>query len=277
MAEEATTTTTDTTTTTTGGDWASSLPPDLQPLVAAKGWKTPADALTGYANLEKVVGAEKLPLPPKDATGNRDWSKWDGWNALGRPESPDKYDIADVQIPEGVQLDDKAKQGFLAEAHKHGLTNAQAKALLGWYGGYTAEAMKGVNDFATTQAAEAEAALKKEWGTAYDAKMDMANRAVKQFGGESLVKALEETGLGRHPEMVKAFAKVGEAIAEDGDLPGSKSSVALTPADALAQINAMHGDENMMKILRDKNHPEYAAIVAKRDRLYAAAYPDEAA
>lgn len=275
MADEAAN---NTNTPAPSGDWTSSLPPDLQPLVQTKGWKTPGDAISSYANLEKTVGLEKLPLPPKDASGNRDWSKWDGWNTLGRPESADKYDVADVQLPEGVQIDDAAKKGFFDHAHKIGLTNAQAKEIFGWYGNFAGESVGGMERLASEQAAAAEAGLKKEWGQAYDANLDLANRVVKQFGGEDLAKELEQTGFGRNANLVKALAKIGKAMAEDGELPDAKNhGAALSPGDAQAQINAMHGDQNIMKILTNKSHPEYAQMVAKRDRLYAAAYPDQAA
>lgn len=262
---------------TTGGDWTAGLPPDLKPLVETKGWKTPADALSSYMNLEKTVGAEKLPLPPKDAQGNRDWSKWDGWNALGRPESPDKYDLGDVKMPEGAPIDEQAKAGFFAHAHKIGLTNAQAKEIFGWYGGFLEQAMTGNSQQAAEETAQAEAALKKEWGKAFEAKIDGANRVVRQFGGKDLVAELEKTGMGRNPMLVKALAAIADAIGEDGELGGSKPGAAMSPAEAKSEISRMETDEGTLKILMNKQHPEYDALVAKRNRLYALAYPDEAA
>jgi hypothetical protein len=38
---------------------------------------------------------------------------------------------------------------------------------------------------------------------------------VKDFGGEPLVKLLNESGLGNHPLLVKAFVAIGKARAED--------------------------------------------------------------
>jgi len=255
-------------------DWTASLPPDLKPLVETKGWKQPSDALTSYMNLEKALGAEKLPLPPKGSDGARDWSKWDGWNALGRPDSPDKYQI-DVKFPDGVPINQDAVKGFLAKAHATGMTQAQAQEALGFYSGFLQTAYQQAEQQAQEEVKTAEATLRKEMGQAYDANLALANRVVSKFGGDELVKALESTGLGRNPALVKAFAAIGQAIAEDGELPGGKpSGAALTPADAQAQINAMHGDPNVMKILMDKQHPEYSQTVAKRDRLYQAAFPD---
>ena len=71
-------------------DWRDTLPDDLKPMATAKGWRSPAEALKSYVHLERLVGADKIALPAKDAHGNRDWSKWEGWAAIGRPEAADR-------------------------------------------------------------------------------------------------------------------------------------------------------------------------------------------
>ena len=39
-----------------------------------------------------------------------------------------------------------------------------------------------------------------------------ARRAVARFGGDTLRRTLDQTGLGSHPEIIRAFWKVGKAM-----------------------------------------------------------------
>ena len=39
-----------------------------------------------------------------------------------------------------------------------------------------------------------------------------ARQAVERFGGARLKQALEETGLGNHPEVIRAFYRIGRAM-----------------------------------------------------------------
>lgn len=51
--------------------------------------------------------------------------------------------------------------------------------------------------------------------------LSAAQRALDQFGTPELKEYLEGTGLGNHPELVKAFIKIGKAMSEDGMVDGS--------------------------------------------------------
>ena len=50
----------------------------------------------------------------------------------------------------------------------------------------------------------------------------------------------------------------------------------LTPESAEAELVKLHGDSRSFNVLNDKSHPEYQALVARRDALARAAYPGEA-
>lgn len=47
------------------------------------------------------------------------------------------------------------------------------------------------------------------------ANMAMAKRALDKFGGPELSKAIHELGLSAHPTLVRAFVRIGKAMAED--------------------------------------------------------------
>lgn len=57
-------------------------------------------------------------------------------------------------------------------------------------------------------------------GNKWDASLDSAAKALDAFGyaeGSEFRNALNETGFGNHPEMIRIFAKLGQMVGEDGD------------------------------------------------------------
>jgi len=263
-----------------GGDWISTLSPDLRPVVEAKGWKTPGDALTSYVNLERTVDLDKVPLPPKAADGTRDWTKADDlFKALGRPEEPGKYAF---KMPAGAPATDtdKAFHGAMAPLlHKAGLAQWQVDILAEGFNGFGAQTAEQAQQRNVDATKAAETVLRQKFGGAYDAKIDGASRLARQYGGDGILAELDKAGFGRNPALVEMMANIYDAIAEDGALPGEKKGAAgaLAPAEAKAQIAQMEGDKAQVAILEDKNHPEHQAMVEKRSRLYAMAYPEQAA
>lgn len=253
-------------------DWTSTLDDAGRQLVQAKGWKTPVDAIASYANLEQLVGVEKLPLPPKGADGNRDFANWDGWSQLGVPETPDAYSF---KLPEGraaTPADEAFHQALRPGLHAAKLAPWQVDILNETWNSYKAS----FDAVADKAAAEAKATLQREWGPdRYPAEMDLANRAVRQVFGADLAGATQvRLADGRYllddVGMAKAFAKLGELLGEDqtieGGAGGSSTGMAMTPAAADAEIKRIRGEAygNPKHAVNDKNHPEYDTI---HDRL----------
>lgn len=52
-------------------------------------------------------------------------------------------------------------------------------------------------------------------GDKLTASLSKAQQALETFGTPELKEYLNETGLGNHPELVKAFVKIGKAMSED--------------------------------------------------------------
>jgi hypothetical protein len=82
-------------------------------------------------------------------------------------------------------------------------------------------AAKGAEDLKTAIAKAREADLQavktdQEFGgVRFEATVKASRSALAQFGGEELSKVLTEYGIDNHPAIVKAFARVRAAIAED--------------------------------------------------------------
>ena len=256
-----------------GGDWRASLEPGLRKAVDVKGYKTPGELASAYVDLEKLVGAETIKLPGEKA-GQEEMDAF--YNKLGRPETPDGYDLGDWRPPEDVPWDDDEQKVAMAGLHKAGLTNAQMTAAMSIYGQHLARAHESNLAEAEKESKKAEATLREEWGSAYEEKMNLANRAVKALGDQELVAEFNKTGLGDKLAMVKAFATVGAFMQEDGTLTGlggGAGGFSMTPEEAKAEIGKMESDPKQMEILREMSHPQHDALVKKRDGLYQMAYP----
>lgn len=137
--------------------------------------------------------------------------------------APEKYEFT---AAEGVDLDTEALKDFEPVARELNLTNEQAQKLVDAY----PKILAGVQQ----RQAEAWQAQTEEWaatvkadkeigGDKLTANLGVAQRALDSFGTPALKEYLNGTGLGNHPELVKAFVKVGKAMSEDGVVTGKES------------------------------------------------------
>ena len=134
--------------------------------------------------------------------------------------APEKYEFT---AGEGFELDTEALKDFEPVARDLNLTNEQAQKLVDAY----PKILAGVQQ----RQAEAWQAQTEEWaatvkadkeigGDKLTANLGVAQRALDTFGTPELKEYLNGTGLGNHPELVKAFIKVGKAMSEDGMVTG---------------------------------------------------------
>lgn len=119
-------------------------------------------------------------MPGKDATPE-EWSAF--YNQLGRPETPDAYELPVPEGDPGEFVKDVAPM-----LHKAGLTSEQAKTLAGEWNAYMAAQNEAAAKAQADQVAAAAArnlaesqALQNEWGANHEANMELARRAVRQF------------------------------------------------------------------------------------------------
>ncbi len=217
-------------------DWTKHVPTEY---AKEKVWeplkgKPLGDVLKGYAEAQKYIGGS-VRIPATDAKPE-EWDKFYG--KLGRPETPDKYAPVMPDLPEGFAWDEGQTKSFFEAAHKTGLTPQQAQALVDWY----AEDQKGVLKAGESAIAEAETAMKAEWKAAYPKNLGLAKAASNWLG---VTEVLDQTGLGNHPTILKAFAKLGKALAEDGVISGEVEGV---PTNEVVQ-------KQIAAIMNDRKHP----------------------
>lgn len=261
------------TSTETAPDWIAGLDETLRAEVTSSGWKTPADVLADHVKLRAALGTDKLPLPPAGADGKRDFSKWDGWAQLGRPEQPDAYAFPS---PEGYEFSatDKAFHAAMRPAlHASGLAQWQVDQISNAYTAYSQQLLQQ----AEKAAAAAREELQREWGAAFPQQIDLANRAVRAIFGDAVAEAKQvRLADGRFllddPALARAMAKAGALMQEDGSLPAGSAGGGgiLTPDAANAEIQRIRGEamSNPQHPLNNKDHPEHEAIYRRLGQLY---------
>lgn len=142
-----------------------------------------------------------------------------------KPEgAPEKYEF---KAAEGQELDNAALEQFEPIARELNLSNEQAQKMVDLYG-------TKILPMVQQQQAEAWQKTTEQW--AADVKADkeiggdkltgsisVAQRALDTFGTPALKEYLNASGLGNHPELVKAFVKIGKAMSEDGMVTGKEA------------------------------------------------------
>ena len=184
------------------------------------------------------------------------------YNALGRPETHENYDMGEY-APETTE-------DFRQLAHQIGLNNDQANVLFDAY----VNAMAGQQEQEQSAFEQFEVentqALQKEWGGSFDKNVELARRAFMNFATPEAVEIMEQTGLGNHPEILKVFSRIGELLQEDSVLPGSSTPVlgGMNPAQAQETFNSKMADPEFRNAYLDGYHPNHAQAVQEITKLH---------
>jgi len=196
-------------------------PASSEPAAPAGDAQAPAGEPAKQEGDKPQPGAEgDKPQEDKPADGDKPAEK-PGDKEQKQEGAPEKYEF---QAGEGVELDTEALKDFEPVARDLNLTNEQAQKLVDAY----PKILAGVQQ----RQAEAWQAQTEQWaadvkadkeigGDKLTTNLSAAQRAMDQFGTPELKEYLEGTGLGNHPELVKAFIKIGKAMSEDGMVDGS--------------------------------------------------------
>ena len=159
-----------------------------------------------------------------------------------KPVVPEKYDI---KLPDGSLLDPARVEKIAALAKERGLSNEDAQGLLN-------SEHEAIASFVSTQQKAMEE-RSQQWmtvvqndnemgGEAFKANVEHAKRAVERFGSPELKSALDNTGLGNHPELVRAFMRIGKAMAEDKFVHGGGATSA-----GESKANVLYGSKSSKK------------------------------
>lgn len=144
--------------------------------------------------------------------------------------APESY--ADFKAPEGLELDGEVLGDLKTLGKELGLSQDNAQKVFDL--GLKLQQRQGEAWQAQMQKWVGEAKADKEvGGEKFAENLAVVQKAVTQFGSPELKAYLDKTGLGNHPEMVKAFYRIGKAISADGFVPGGKNTTPKTLSERL--------------------------------------------
>ena len=130
--------------------------------------------------------------------------------------APESYEFT---MPEGVQLDKTAADEFTAIAKELKLDQATAQKVAD-IGAKMAQRQTEAHTKLVETWTEAVKSDKEIGGDKLAENLGVARKALEAFGTPELKDVLNMTGFGNHPEVIKAFYKIGKAISEDRFVTG---------------------------------------------------------
>lgn len=209
------------------------------------------DLLKSYLHAQKLVGADKIPVPNKHATDD-DWKEV--FKRLGAPEKPEdyKYNID--------QLDQTQVAEFNKTAHQLGLLPKQAEGLIKFYNELSNNQASSLEQRAADAQLKTETDLKKEFGPQYSKRLDQAKRlAVGTLGQEFLENTILQDGsrLGDNINIIKAFSNLADKLSEDEIVKGDTSGY-MTAKEIEKEINELTQEGSAYW---SKTHPNHAKAV----------------
>ena len=211
------------------------------------------DFVKSYLHAQKLVGADKIPVPNKHAT-EEDWNEV--FKRLGAPSDPNdyKYDFKDQEMDQGQV------QEFNKTAHKLGLLPKQAEGLIKFYNEMNVNNAASQEEAAAQSQMNVEAELKKEFGPQYNKRLDQAKRlAVNSLGQDFLENTYLKDGsrLGDNLNVIKAFSDLADKLSEDPIIQGDGTSY-MTAKDIEKEITELTQEGSAYW---DKNHINHQKAV----------------
>ena len=211
------------------------------------------DFVKSYLHAQKLVGADKIPVPNKHAT-EEDWNEV--FKRLGAPNDPNdyKYDFKDQEMDQGQV------QEFNKTAHRLGLLPKQAEGLIKFYNEMNVNNAASQEEAAAQAQMNVEAELKKEFGPQFNKRLDQAKRlAVNSLGQDFLENTYLKDGsrLGDNLNVIKAFSDLADKLSEDPIIQGDGTSY-MTAKDIEKEITELTQEGSAYW---DKNHINHQKAV----------------
>lgn len=196
-----------------------------------------------YSHAEKRIGSGDIP-----------------------PKTADEYKVTVPEaLAEVIKADELAAsadfKGFLNKMHAAGLTQAQLDAVSAEMLTRSVALQEGA---AQKSAEDCAADLAQTWPSAADRQQNIghAYKAFQAFAAEGDKELMDQ--IGNNPIVVRLLAAVGKELQEDVPIIEG-SPEARGWEDQLAEVKAHPG-------FMDRNHPEHAKLMARKDALFAQRY-----
>lgn len=189
--------------------------------------ETPAPAPAPAPAAQTPAPAPAATPDPKAEPVKADGTLLGGSKAEPKPgeAKPGENQVApevykDFTLPEGIPADAKLMEGFKGLAKEMGLSQEAAQKFVTLQGEHAKASMEAMVKQAETEKTSMLEKFKndtiKELGPDYQKELGFAAKALDRFGTPELRKLMDDTGLGNHPLLVKAWVAIGKTMAEDG-------------------------------------------------------------
>jgi hypothetical protein len=189
--------------------------------VAATSVAPAAPATNESVSAPVTTEATAASSAPVDGVGvATEVDKVDGVKADDKTDTsgaPEKYEF---KAPEGQSFDANVLAQFEEVAREINLPQAEAQKMLDKIAPALAQKQADIIKAAQDEWVASTKADKEIGGDKLDANLSVAKKALDTFGTPALRDLLNESGLGNHPEIIRAFYKAGKAISEDSFVPG---------------------------------------------------------
>jgi len=243
--------------------WRESLSADLKDNPVLTRFNDVSELAKEHVNVQSLIGRKGV-IKPKEDDPN-DVRRY--YTEIGCPESWDKYEDPKVQIPEVLApfFQVEKLQSMKKLAHELGVPKGAFEKM--------AEVMlqNQVNEFSMLSEQSAgelkqnEAALRKEWGMAYDQKVTLAKKVSETYG----TSELEQEFLAMHgsnPALISIMSKVGKDISEDIIVKARAANGVqrMTPQEAMTEANRLMASEAFL----NGQHPENASAKQRVNDLF---------
>lgn len=251
-------------------NWRDGLPDDIKAHPAFNNFKDVTDLAKSHLQAQEMIGKKGVILPVEGAS-EEEMNRF--FNEIGRPETVEGYKVNQIQMPEGVKIDDNIRADFLKMAHAEGFNNKQINALFKWQVGVEGNKYKIASDEMNTKLDGAENELRQKYGNAYDANFALAEKVVNTFADEKAKEALKE-GLGGDSRLIDMMVRIGKSLSEDTLGKGfSPEPMVLDPDSAQKEIVKIRANDKHPYFV--PTDPEHKAALARMDDLYKMAYPNK--
>jgi hypothetical protein len=133
-------------------------------------------------------------------------------------EEKTPIEYTDFTIPEGATIDPDVMTEFKSAITDAGITQDQAQHLINMSAKMQSKLTENIQaqwDAKRTEWETAARSDKEYGGEKFDENLAIASKAYDAFATPELKALLDSTGMGNHPDMIRAFFKAGLLLSED--------------------------------------------------------------
>lgn len=238
--------------------------PSLSKFLDDEGTVDPNVLAKSYVHAQGLIGGDKVALPK----GEDDQEGLERvYTALGRPESPDNYEVKrPEELPAGVEYDEEGEKYFRQVAHSNGWSQKQFDNAYKSFFEHQAKVAASWQQHQAQAREAAEQALRREQGQAYDGFVGSARSVLQQYGDEDFIRFLNESGLGNDARLIRFVGKVGRDMGGDAKLLDGQNGGQTSTADLEEKI-AKYREENW-SALTDRAHADHDRCNKEMQRMF---------